>query len=322
MGRRCGPRPLLRPSPARRADGPGRKAGHRQAGAQADPPLPGSGGHGRRREAAERGGDPAGLPALPAALPTSCSTTSTGAGASAATASSATPTTSRSTSRSERAAERVMREHQRVHRATPQAAGQPRQVRGRPRDEADPSGVRLLRARRSGQGQDRPQGPQAGQGSPAPPHLPQLGRLDGAAHRRHQPLHGRLDGLLRVGRDALGLRRARRVAPPPAAAGALEGVEALRDHGGATCARSVSPSEQAREWAGSRKGYWRIAGSASAPRALPNAYWRDLGLPASPIPTAVSGMRREPPDADPHVRWCGRGRGKPGPYPIDLPAWS
>lgn len=36
--------------------------------------------------------------------------------------------------------------------------------------------------------------------------------------------------------------------------------------------------EQAREWAGSRKGYWRLAGSAPLHRALPNAYWRDLGL--------------------------------------------
>jgi hypothetical protein len=27
-------------------------------------------------------------------------------------------------------------------------------------------------------------------------------------------------------------------------------------------------------------------------------------------------MHCEPPDADPHVRWCGRGWGKPGPYPI------
>src|SRR5262249_52871334 len=36
----------------------------------------------------------------------------------------------------------------------------------------------------------------------------------------------------------------------------------------------------------------------------------------SAIPTAVSGMRREPPDADPHVRWCGGRRGEPGAYPI------
>lgn len=38
------------------------------------------------------------------------------------------------------------------------------------------------------------------------------------------------------------------------------------------------PDRKAREWAGSRKGYWRIAGSAPLQRALPNAYWRDLGL--------------------------------------------
>jgi len=29
-------------------------------------------------------------------------------------------------------------------------------------------------------------------------------------------------------------------------------------------------------------------------------------------------MLSEPPDADPHVRWCGGRRGKPGAYPLDL----
>jgi group II intron reverse transcriptase/maturase len=38
------------------------------------------------------------------------------------------------------------------------------------------------------------------------------------------------------------------------------------------------PERKAREWAASRKGYWRIGGSAPLQRALPNAYWRDLGL--------------------------------------------
>jgi RNA-directed DNA polymerase len=38
------------------------------------------------------------------------------------------------------------------------------------------------------------------------------------------------------------------------------------------------PEREAREWAGSRKGYWRIAGSAPLQRALPNAYWAGLGL--------------------------------------------
>ena len=36
--------------------------------------------------------------------------------------------------------------------------------------------------------------------------------------------------------------------------------------------------QQALEWAATRKGYWRIAGSAPLQRTLPNAYWRDLGL--------------------------------------------
>ena len=38
------------------------------------------------------------------------------------------------------------------------------------------------------------------------------------------------------------------------------------------------PERAAQEWAASRKGYWRIAGSAPLQRALPNAHWRDLGL--------------------------------------------
>jgi group II intron reverse transcriptase/maturase len=38
------------------------------------------------------------------------------------------------------------------------------------------------------------------------------------------------------------------------------------------------PERDAREWAGSRKGYWRIAGSRILTRALPNAYWREQGL--------------------------------------------
>ncbi len=38
------------------------------------------------------------------------------------------------------------------------------------------------------------------------------------------------------------------------------------------------PEQQAHEWACSRKGYWRIAGSAPLQRALPNAYWADQGL--------------------------------------------
>ena len=38
------------------------------------------------------------------------------------------------------------------------------------------------------------------------------------------------------------------------------------------------PGRSAREWALSGKGYWRIGGSVVLQRALPNAYWEDLGL--------------------------------------------
>ena len=38
------------------------------------------------------------------------------------------------------------------------------------------------------------------------------------------------------------------------------------------------PKQKAYEWANSRRGSWRIAGSAPLARALPNAYWRELGL--------------------------------------------
>ena len=59
------------------------------------------------------------------------------------------------------------------------------------------------------------------------------------------------------------------------------------------------PEEQARQWACTSRGSWRIAGSAPLHRALPNAYWADLGLKGSPDPTAASGMPSEPPGADP-----------------------
>jgi group II intron reverse transcriptase/maturase len=38
------------------------------------------------------------------------------------------------------------------------------------------------------------------------------------------------------------------------------------------------PDPYARQWAGSGKGPWRIAGSPILQRALPNAYWQELGL--------------------------------------------
>lgn len=71
-----------------------------------------------------------------------------------------------------------------------------------------------------------------------------------------------------------------------------------------------------------RLGYWRIAGSGFSPAASPTPTGVSRAFRGSPTPTAVSGMRREPPDADPHVRWCGRGGGKPRPQPDPQPRRS
>jgi group II intron reverse transcriptase/maturase len=49
------------------------------------------------------------------------------------------------------------------------------------------------------------------------------------------------------------------------------------------------PDWQARQWAASRKGYWRLAGSAPLQRAMPISYWTDLGL--GPIGVRVRRLR-------------------------------
>jgi len=49
------------------------------------------------------------------------------------------------------------------------------------------------------------------------------------------------------------------------------------------------PERQARQWASSRKGYWRLSGSPVLQRALPNAYWTDLGL--VPLGTRTARLR-------------------------------
>jgi hypothetical protein len=52
---------------------------------------------------------------------------------------------------------------------------------------------------------------------------------------------------------------------------------------------------------------------------MPNAYGPASACARSPTHTNASGMPSEPPDADPHVRWCGGRRGEPGAYPINPP---
>jgi RNA-directed DNA polymerase len=58
------------------------------------------------------------------------------------------------------------------------------------------------------------------------------------------------------------------------------------------------PDRKAREWAGTGKGSWRVAGSWILSRALPNAYWAELGL------QGFSGPYRRFRDA-PRTAGCG-----------------
>jgi RNA-directed DNA polymerase len=61
--------------------------------------------------------------------------------------------------------------------------------------------------------------------------------------------------------------------------------------------------------------WWRMATHGALKTALPVAYFDQLGVPRL---VARSPQLTEPPDADPHVRWCGRAVGEslsPTPYP-------
>ena len=67
------------------------------------------------------------------------------------------------------------------------------------------------------------------------------------------------------------------MAAPPPAAGPLEGMEDHRRQAAQPADTRYFP-RQARKWAGSSKGYWRIAGSKVLQVSLPNSYWNHLGL--------------------------------------------
>ncbi len=164
----------------------------------------------------------------------------------------------------------------------------------------------------------RSEGSQTSRGSnPSADHA-QLGRLDGAADQRDQPLHGRMDRRTSRFADTIlpfeqldkWLRRRLRQ---------VRWKEWKRPQTRYRNLRTLGiPDHDARSWAASQKGYWRVAGSWPLQRALPNTYWhKTTGLkgftrPLPPLP----GMLSEPPGADPHAGWCGRGQGEPGPYPI------
>jgi len=81
---------------------------------------------------------------------------------------------------------------------------------------------------------------------------------------------------------------------------------------GTTCGYAVSPSVTPVNG--------RVAAKDTGGLRAPGPPARETSASAcrpSPRPGSVLIQRLdEPPDAGPHVRWCGRGRGDPGPYPI------
>jgi RNA-directed DNA polymerase len=65
--------------------------------------------------------------------------------------------------------------------------------------------------------------------------------------------------------------------PPPPAADPVEGMETTAAKRHNLRIRGIS-GRNARKWAGSSKGYWRVAGSRVLQVSLPNAYGNRLGL--------------------------------------------
>ena len=160
-----------------------------------------------------------------------------------------------------------------------------------------------------------PKARRTGQGPPARAHLAALGRLDGAADRMRSTASRSGGRPTSVGRHPVPVRGPRRMAQTSAAAGPLEGMEAS-PHAEAQPASARYLRANARQWASRARG----TGASQAPNPSPSPCPTPTGPHSacrdSPIPTAASGMPSEPPDADPHVRWCGGRRGEPGAYPI------
>ena len=87
-------------------------------------------------------------------------------------------------------------------------------------------------------------------------------------------------------------------------------------HGTATCGCSASLTGRlvSGRPAGRATGGCRNLRSSSVP--CPSATGPISVWCRSAIGSVASGRTGEPPDADPHVRWCGRGRCDAAPYPI------
>jgi len=100
------------------------------------------------------------------------------------------------------------------------------------------------------------------------------------------------------------------------ATGSLEGVEDLRAK--RRNLRSFVSRCAGPPVGGQPKGYWRLSGSAHSVEPCRSATGPILsGADRHPCPSSSEHWRT--PDADPHVRWCGRGWANPAPTRLAEP---
>ena len=129
------------------------------------------------------------------------------------------------------------------------------------------------------------------------------GKSLAAAVRETRHLSDGMEGILPDRRDAPSPRRHRRMDTPPAPGGAAQALEARpNDLPRAGCSRDVERGCQA----GCSQWPALVAQLAMALHiALPNTLFDNAGSPS----TCQLTSTLEPPGADPHAGWCGRGRG-------------
>ena len=165
----------------------------------------------------------------------------------------------------------------RVHREAAKAKGQPREIGIAPATKRGLLGFGSLRRKGKLDIRIDPKARKAMLRRIPNPHCPNLGNLDERAAHRPQPLHPGMVCLLRPGghpsvfeqADEWLRRRLRQVSwkqckPPRNRARNLRALGI--------------PKQKAYEWTNSRRGSWRIAGSAPLHRALLSSYWSEVGL--------------------------------------------